>query len=178
MTDICNRYFEWLVCKIGGDLYRGQASFNQLFYRLHEIPFRYVLLRDENRVKDGIELRYRFVRENGYPAEVEYELDGPCSVLEMMVALAIYCEESIMDDPLIGDRTPQWFRNMIVNLGLGSMTDDRFDIAYVDTVIDRFLDRQYDPDGQGGLFTVRHCNYDLRDVEIIYQLYWHLDELV
>ena len=178
MTDIRNRYFEWLVNKVAGGLFRGPASFEQLLYRLHEIPFRYVLLRDENRAKDGAELRYRFVWENNYPSYVEHELDGPCSVLEMMVALAIRCEESIMDDPLIGDRTSQWFRNMIVNLGLGSMTDDRFDIAYVDMVIDRFLDRQYEPDGEGGLFTVRHCNCDLREVEIAYQLYWYLDELV
>jgi hypothetical protein len=149
-----------------------------LFSRLHEIPFIYVLERDGNRAKDGLELRYRFVWENCYPADVEYEIEGPCSVLEMMVALAIRCEETIMDDPAIGNRTPQWFRTMIVNLGLGSMTDDRFDINYVDMVIDRFLDRQYEPDGQGGLFTVRHCDCDLRDVEIIYQLYWYLDELV
>lgn len=178
MTDICNRYFEWLISKVSGAWCNGAVSFNKLFCQLHEIPFRYIILRDENRAKDGVELRYRFVYENNYPAEVEYELDGPCSVLEMMVALAIRCEESIMDEPLIGDRTPQWFRNMLVNLGLGSMTDDRFNRVYVDMVIDRFLDRQYDPDGQGGLFTVRHCDCDLRDVEIAYQLYWYLDELV
>ena len=96
----------------------------------------------------------------------------------MMVALAIRCEESIMDDPEIGDRTSQWFRIMLVNLGLGSMSDDRFNRVYVDMVIDRFLDRQYDADGRGGLFTVRHCDCDLRDVEIVYQMYWYLDELV
>lgn len=176
--NIRNRYFEWLINKVTGGLYNGQVSFRKLFYRLHDIPFRYLILQDENRAKDGVELRYRFVWENHYPNNVEYELDGPCSVLEMMVALAIRCEENIMDDPLIGDRTPQWFRNMIVNLGLGSMTDDRFNRDYVDMVINRFLDRQYDEDGQGGLFTVRRCNCDLRDVEIIYQLYWYLDELV
>lgn len=178
MTDIRNRYFEWLVDKVAGSLCSGSISFNKLFYQLHDIPFRYILLRDENRAKDGVELRYRFVWENRYPAEVEYELDGPCSVLEMMVALAIRCEESIMDDPAIGDRTPQWFRSMLVNLGLGTMTDDRFNRVYVDMVINRFLDRQYDADGHGGLFTVRHCDCDLRDVEIAYQLYWYLDELV
>jgi len=178
MSNVCDGYFEWLVGKVAGSLCSGPVSFRKLLYRLHDIPFRYIIPRDENRAKDGIELRYRFVWENNYPAEVEYELDGPCSVLEMMVALAIRCEETIMDDPLIGDRTPQWFRNMLVNLGLGSMSDDRFDKHYVDLVIDRFLDREYDEDGRGGLFTVRHGNCDLRDVEIAYQLFWYLDELV
>ena len=32
-----------------------------------------------------------------------------CSVLEMMIALAIRCEEHIMDDPDVGNRTGQWF---------------------------------------------------------------------
>lgn len=178
MTNIRDRYFEWLVNNVSGRWCSGAVTFNKLFYQLHDIPFRYVLLRDENRAKDGVELRYRFVWENHYPKEIEYDLDGPCSVLEMMVALAIRCEESIMDDPAIGDRTSQWFRSMIVNLGLGSMSDDRFNRVYVDMVINRFLDRQYEADGQGGLFTVRHCDCDLRDVEIAYQLYWYLDELV
>lgn len=178
MIDIRDRYFEWLASKISSGLSRGPISFEKLLRRLHSITFRYTLLRDENRAKDGVDLRYRFVWEHNYRRAVEYELDGPCSVLEMMVALAIRCEENIMDDPLMGDRTSHWFRNMLVNLGLDSMSDDRFDIVYVDMVIDRFLDRQYDPDGQGGLFTVRHCDCDLRDVEIAYQLYWYLDELV
>lgn len=178
MSNVCDGYFEWLIGKVSGSLCSGQVSFRKLLYRLHDIPFRHIHPRDENRAKDGIELRYRFVWENHYPAEVEYELDGPCSVLEMMVALALRCEETIMDDPHIGDRTPQWFRNMLVNLGLGSMSDDRFDRRYVDTVIERFLDREYDEDGRGGLFTVRHRDCDLREVEIAYQLFWYLDELV
>lgn len=178
MTDIRDEYFEWLISKVVGSLNSRTTSFNKLFYQLHDTPFRYIILRDENRAKDGIDLRYRFVWENQYPAEVEYELDAPCSVLEMMVALAIRCEESIMSDPDMGDRTHQWFRNMLVNLGLGSMSDDRFNRVYVEMVINRFLDRQYEADGRGGLFTVRHSDCDLREVEIAYQLYWYLDELV
>ena len=105
-------------------------------------------------------------------------LDGPCSILEMMVALAIRCEEGIMDDPDIGDRTGQWFWGMVTNLGLGSMSDENFDRKYVDEVIERFLNRKYDPDGRGGLFRVRNCKYDLREVEIFHQLCWYLDNIV
>ena len=97
-------------------------------------------------------------------------------MLEMLVSVAISCEE-IMDDPQIGNRTGQWFWNMIVNLGLGSMIDSRFDKEYVDEVVRRFLNRQYDPDGTGGLFTIRNCDVDLRTVEIWYQLCWYLDSI-
>lgn len=104
-------------------------------------------------------------------------LDGPCSILEMMIALAIRCEETIMDDTSRGDRTSQWFWEMIVSLGLGSMSDDRFAPDIVDDILDRFLNREYEPNGKGGLFTIKNCEYDLRDVEIWYQLCWYLDSI-
>ena len=103
----------------------------------------------------------------------------PCSVLEMMLALSIRCEEHIMDDPEIGNRTGEWFWIMIVNLGLGSMDDTRYDEEYVDDILDKFLNREYDADGTGGLFPVRnprYAQYDLRNVDIWYQLNWYLQE--
>jgi hypothetical protein len=95
----------------------------------------------------------------------------------MMIALSIRLEEDFMDDPLYGNRTGQWFWQMVVNLGLGSMTDERFDRRYVRERIDIFLNREYKPDGEGGLFILRDCKYDLRDVEIWYQLNWYLDHI-
>jgi hypothetical protein len=112
------------------------------------------------------------------PGVPEYEildiLAGPCSVLEMMVALAIYAEEHIMSNPQIGNRISQWFWNMVVSLGLGDQMDNRFDRRYVEGVLQRFLNRKYEPNGQGGLFTIRNCDRDLRKVEIFYQLCWYL----
>ena len=58
------------------------------------------------------------------------------------------------------------------------MTDAKFDEDYANEVIGRFLNRQYERNGEGGLFTVEHCNRDLRTVEIWYQMCWYLDEIV
>jgi hypothetical protein len=96
-------------------------------------------------------------------------------MLEMMVALAINCEERIMDDAAYGNRTAQWFRNMVVNLGLGPMVDSEYDDIYVGTVIDRFLRRAYEPDGRGGLFRIPNFDGDLRREEIWRQLLWYLN---
>lgn len=82
-----------------------------------------------------------------------------------------------MDDPEYGNRTGQWFWNMVNSLGLGSMTDDRYDAYSIDRTIEIFLDREYDADGQGGLFTVRHCDEDMRNVEIWTQLCWYLNDI-
>ena len=104
--------------------------------------------------------------------------DKDCSVLEMMVALSIRCEEHIMDNPDIGDRTGKWFLDMIVNLGLEKMTDDRFDKRYVEKILHRFMNREYERNGDGGLFTVHHNRIDMRSVEIWYQAMWYFDEVL
>ena len=164
-------YFNWLCGLVCEKRFGVVVSFERLLWYLHNIEFRYIIPLDRNRAENGISLRYRFAGD-----DCVY-LDGPCSVLEMMVALAVHCEEDIMDDPAIGDRTGQWFWGMIANLGLGSMNDRNFDRRYVDDVIERFLDREYEPDGRGGLFRIRNCDRDLRKVEIQHQMYWYLNSI-
>lgn len=170
-----DRYFEWLYDVACGNRYSRNTSFRKLLMQLHGTEFTYSMVRDGNRAEDGMDLRYRFAYECKDIVDAERYLSGPCSVLEMMVALSKRTEETIMDDPRVGDRTGQWFWGMIANLGLGSMTDDNYDRRYVEDVVTRFLRREYEPDGRGGLFTIRNRNKDLRHVEIWYQLCWYLD---
>jgi hypothetical protein len=179
--EIINEYFEWLYDIVCGEEYSKEFSYRKLLTRLHDTEFRYLLKPDQNRADDGIDLRYRFIWKRGYDDRYDQIMDilaGPCSVLEMMIALSIRCEENIMDDPNIGDRTAQWFWGMVINLGLGSMMDGRFDRDFVDESLDTFLDRRYAPDGTGGLFTIDECDRDLRSVEIWNQLCWYLDNIV
>ena len=168
-NEINDEYFEWMYDLVGGLNGSKVTSYRKLLMTLHATQFVYSIRMDENRAEDGVDLRRRF------SALYSDMLDGPCSVLEMMIALAIRCEESIMDDASMGDRTGQWFWGMINNLGLGGMTDANYDRDYVEGCITRFLNRDYQPDGRGGLFRVRNCDVDLRKVEIWYQLCWYLD---
>ena len=165
---INNEYFEWMYDLVCNDRYASETSYRKLLSYLHSTEFTFVLPMDENRAVDGVSLRYRFALSQDQEELADY-IDGPCSVLEMMVVLAIRCED-IMDDLELGERTSQWFWNMIVSLGLGSMSDTRFDEDYVEDVIDCFLYREYEPDGRGGLFTIRNCRRDLRDMEIWLQM--------
>ena len=48
--------------------------------------------------------------------------------------------------------------------------------AYLDNRTCSVLERKYSRNGDGGLFTVNHSRYDLRSVEIWYQMCWYLDE--
>lgn len=175
--ELNNEYFNWMCNIVCADRFPNDISYKKLLMYLHGTRFRYSIKRDSDRADDGVSLRYRFALRNGYD-DVHYYITEPCSVLEMILALAIRCEENIMDDTSFGDRTGQWFWGMINNLGLGAMTDDHFDKRYVEETIERFLDREYEPNGKGGLFTVKNCDRDLRNVEIWFQLCYYLDNII
>lgn len=174
--DIKNDYFEWIYETLDGGRH-GSMSFRKLIECLHTIEFTYFIPRDEDRAADGIDLRYSYSYHFGME-RVPSELVGPPSVLEVITALAMRCEEEIMEDPDVGDRTAQWFWGMMKSLGLNGMTDNRFDECYVRDVVQIFLDREYEPNGRGGLFTINNCDYDLREVEIWYQMCWYLNTIV
>lgn len=173
---INDEYFEWLCELIDVRRFSKRVSYRKLLAHLHNIEFTWFIPHDDNRADDGIQLRRRYALELD-DMSLTRLIKGPCSVLEMMVALAIRCEETIMDDTLFGNRSGQWFWGMINNLGLSPMSDARFDRDYVDDAIARFLNREYEPDGRGGLFTVKHCDRDMRTVEIWCQLSWYLGSI-
>lgn len=169
-------YFEWMYDLVGGGRYSPSTSFRQLLTFLHEVEFTYFVPHDENRADDGINLRYRYCYDHNCE-DLEVYLDGPCSVLEMMIALVLRCEE-FMDDPSKGDRTSQWFWTMIHSMGLSSMTDTNFNEWLVSDAVGRLLNRDYDRDGAGGLFHVRGWDRDMRRMEIWQQLLAYLNTIV
>lgn len=173
-------YCAWLVdltcswCSYHGN-YRELMSY--LYFRQF-IP---IMPNDNNRASDGLDLRFRFV-EQAVESEYSYRdvylyLTGPCSVLEMMAALARRCEDHIMGDPSVGDNTGKWFWEMITNMHLDQMTDENFDEERVEEIVDTMLDRKYAKDGDGGLFRIHDDSKDMRIVEIWCQLTWYLSEL-
>lgn len=175
-TALVNSYFEWLCRKVCNPAQR--QNYSELLYFLHSVEFTSVLIMDRNRAEDGTSLRYRYSYEKNIDSNEVYSvLDEPCSVLEMMVALSIRCEEDIMGNNEEGDRTGKWFWKMIESLGLSDFTDSYFDLDEAEIIISRFLARDYDRNGQGGLFTVPGSPQDLRDVEIWIQMNWYINPL-
>lgn len=175
---IQDEYFEWIIRLVTEGKYAGRKSWRKLFRLLHETEFIYILDMDANRADDGIDLRYRFAWERHLDArKVDTAFgDRSCSVLEMMAALALRCEEHIMDDPESGNRTGKWFFEMIESLGLEDMDDEHFDKITAADILARFMRREYRADGRGGLFTVDDGIHDMRDTEIWYQMMWYLNE--
>jgi len=181
-----NEYFKWLCLETrNSEIFSPKTCFDDLLLYLYEkeCVFMPLVPNDDNRIEDGKTLRYHFSldEEHGFglklkPDEIKSYLIGPCSVLEMLVALAKKME-GIMWDSEYGDRISQWFWKMINSLGLSHMYNEHFDEDEANAVVDRFLRREYEPTGKGGLFTLKHCRYDLRTVEIWYQMGWYINEL-
>lgn len=176
--EILNEYFEWMIRLVCDGKYSRGLSYRRLFRLLHETEFIYILDMDGNRADDGVDLRYRFAYETSIAGgEVDAAMAGlPCSLLEMMTALALRCEEHITDDPDNGNRTGKWFFEMIESLGLRDMDDLHFDRIAAADILTRFMRRDYLPDGRGGLFTVSDGGIDMRRAEIWYQMMRYLNE--
>lgn len=83
-----------------------------------------------------------------------------------------------MSDPDLGDRTSEWFWHMLSNLGLSKMNDSDFDKERAEFIVYRFLNREYEPNGEGGLFVIEDCKDDLRRMEIWYQANMYLREFL
>lgn len=169
-------YFDWLYSLVMG----RDDSYTVLCEFLDSIEFSYIHPMDGNRYEDGINMRYRYSFDTGIPkSAIARELDNqPCSVFEMMVALAVRIEEDMMETVEDGDRTGIWFKDMIKSLTLDDMTNRKFDEERAGKVVDSFLLRRYLRNGRGGLFTIQDPPDDLRKVEIWYQAMWYLNDIM
>jgi hypothetical protein len=173
--EINNLYFSWIEKLISNDEMKA-SDYRKLLSFLNDIQFDYLIPMDDNRIADGIDLRYRF----GYDTEIPYAqiatyLDiRQASVLEVMVALSLRIEEQFID----GDDVGNWFWIMIANLGLDEYNDLHFNKAEVDRIIKKFLKRDYEKNGRGSLFITNDRNKDMRQIEIWSQMHLYLNEFV
>lgn len=165
-----DNYFEWVYSKVMND----NVNYRFLLMELMSTDFKWVLPNDVNRAVDGMDLRTKYTREE----DCHFHTDIPCSVLEMMVALAERIENTIMEQDDGIDRTGNWFWAMIVNLGLADQDDDHFDRDVVQKIINRFMDRKYEKNGEGSLFVINNPRSDFRKVEIWYQMCGYLNEVI
>lgn len=163
-------YFDWLALIAFSDgIQRG--AYREVLDRLYSTDFYSCVRGDENRAKDGAFLRLKYEDEVGESCDKA----GECSVLEMMVALSIRCEDQLMYDPDEGDRTSLWFWEMFDNLGLSCLHDDRFDEHEFYKILRTFLHREYYPDGYLGPFFIENFEGDMRKIELWYQLGYYLE---
>ena len=157
------QYLEWLYGQVASTRRRDPSrTFWSLMRQLYKEEFVWIVPNDGNRVEDGRDLRYEFMRERNITPEDEWMGLG-CSFLEMLIALARLLSFET-------NKTSRfWFWHLLENIGLDSYTDNRYNEEYVDEVIKRVIWRRYAGDGHGGLFPLRDADDDQRKVELWYQ---------
>lgn len=148
-------YYIWLLEQAG-----IPKDYDEICELLFTMDYFWLMDLDKDRSEDGIALRYRYGDIYGYNSMFDI-IDSSCSCLEMIIALAMR-KETIMGDDAYGDRTWVWTHAMFDSLGLYPGVD------YEEAIrkITRWLNRDFSPDGKGGLFTIPSCNRDLRKIDI------------
>jgi len=164
---ISNAYHNWLIEQV--DMLRSNRK--RLEQKLMNTEYVPLLERDENRAADGEDLKYRFAYENGYEYyEVEDAIGCGCSMLEMMVALCLRCQDYI--SACEGDRTVarELFNEQLSSMGLARYTDRNYDEERVSELLARFMD------GYGNLFGGESDRP--RTTELWTQAMHRLDEMI
>lgn len=154
-------------------------SYWELAKVLFEKEFEFFVPNDDNRAAEGKQLREEFLDQspfNEWEAAAEW-LTLPCSMLEMLIALARRAAFESLDDRegIVGD----WFWLMMVNVGLDKYTDVNWTPARArraNHILEVIIRRRYEPTGKGGLFPLNGAQTDQRVTELWYQLQQYLQE--
>ena len=169
-------YLQWLIESIDprhtvGDYYR--PVYDELYF----IDFRWTkkFPDDENRAADGVWLRRVFAEENGIEVS-DLGIDWkPCSVLEMLVAIARRIEYEILAWPG-QENVPKWFWMFMENLSIAPDSNRISDLNYVDSQVENWLDRHINRDGSGGIFVTHIREIDMRKLSMWSQMNAVLNE--
>ena len=166
MTRKANDVYFGILCKLVGMTEPvEECQYFELLYQLYRTEFYSIVPNDDNRALDGIKLRDKY----GFP-----KVNVGCNLFEMLVALAIRCDEDILYNPEKGDRSKDWFWMMMTNVGLNKFRDRSFGEGWeyedVEQICLKLMNRDYTYDGKGGLFPLKDARKDQRDTEIWYQL--------
>jgi hypothetical protein len=167
-----DRYLTWLYEQIGSVTLKTPArTYWILLRQLYSKEFVWFVPNDDNRVEDGRELRHEFVSsQNITDADSEWMGLG-CSMLEMLIGLSRRLSFEAGGEPRV------WFWHFMDILDLRKCNDrSRFSEKYVDNILSIVIWRNYNSDGQGGLFPLRNPQQDQRKVEIWYQMSAYLLE--
>jgi hypothetical protein len=168
-------YLEWLYDQVGWRRSPNVTHWN-LLKQMLSTEFVWLVPNDDNRMEDGRELRYEFVRDMRFKRVPANWMGMGCSVLEMMVGVSRWLAFEAEGRP------GEWFWHLVDNLRLSRYNDRVLDPRSerqhkrIQEILEILVFRQYEPDGRGGLFPLEEPREDQRQVEIWYQLNAYLLE--
>lgn len=167
-------YFRWLC-----EWVDVNGRFGGLMKCLDSMIFVPVNPMDENRASDGRYMRYVYRDQTGNDS---CRGESDCSVLEFLIGFAWRLSYNIgnIQEDWGGDQgVAPWFWTMVHNIKLdaeygfaGPVVDEK----EAQRKVEKFMYRNYDYYGHGGLFVVDHPLEDMRDAELWDQANWYLTQ--
>ena len=172
MEELWDDYFEFLIwrCQI-----QNLTRFGRLFNILHHVDFEWELERDENRESDGIDLRDEYDIPREYYDDAEWFYSRRCSVLEMLIGLAIRVDDELIGDPA-EEHPESFFMEMIKNLSLDKFKGNGYNESDVIKILNRWMHRDFERNGCGSPFPVKGSRKDQRKLEIWDQMNTYISE--
>jgi hypothetical protein len=176
-ADIMDLYFYWLydqVLKIYDPA--SPLSYTKVCAILHKVKFDDSTPNDDNRARDGMELRDEFIsslKEIEVEDYTQLQSLGGCSMMEMLIALTRRADYIVE----YGQR--QWFKIFLENLDLWKFPDSDWTPRSgmkVTAIVNKLNHRQYTRSGRGGIFPLRKPKRDQRGTEIWYQMSAYMTE--
>lgn len=164
-------YLRWLYRQVAQvHLENPSRTYWSLLRQLYKTEFVWFVPNDDNRVEDGKQLRYEFLNNENIEYVNPEWLHMGCSMLEMLIALSRRLAFEAEGRPRA------WFWKLIHNLGLDELNDSVQPYPWedVDHILENVIWRNYQPDGQGGLFPLQNAQQDQTKIEIWYQLQAYL----
>lgn len=165
-------YFVWLYSHIANPRVRNSSrSYWKLARQLYTKEYVWIVPNDDNRVEDGRELRYEFLKDEDITDVNVYWMDLGCSVLEMLLGLSRRLSFETGREPR------DWFWHLCENINLHKCHDrSGFCADTVDEILEQVIWRRYDRTGAGGLFPLQKCPIDQRKEELWYSMSHYLLE--
>lgn len=169
-------YFKWLYEQVASVSYKNPArTYWSLTRHLHKTEFRWSVPNDDNRVEDGRDLRYEFSKAHRIRPDRDW-MDLECSMLEMLIGLARRLAFEAEGEVAV------WFWELMDNVELRQFNDGAYRPRepgiqeHVTLTLEQIIERNYLPNGQGGLFPLAYPPEDQRKVELWYQMSHYLVE--
>lgn len=161
---LAEAYFRWLKKQVQEDGH-PRNTYDDLLRILHRTEFIWLVANDDNRIADGLDLRVEFLHTQRRRVDPD-EYFGPCSVLEVLVALSRRVAW------LADGSAEGWGWQLLCNLELHKFRDplSQRKTRRVEDILHALIWRTYDPDGSGGFFPLAWPRGDQTKIEIWYQM--------
>lgn len=165
MTQIDYDYYEWLTSQIA--IPNGR-TYEELFERMHNLEFVWIVPHDNNRLQDALDLRVQYMNE--FPGRLA---GGSATFLEVLIALSRRTAFTA------GGEAEDWAWKLLKNLRLTKAYDPwtAQKARSTEEILETVIWRTYHHSGKGGFFPLKDPFEDQTKVEIWYQMNAYVNEM-